>query len=142
MNPKKKIRLNGDEGKYRKGWDVIRKERFAKQQKLGVIPDNAKLSPPDDNINKFRGPYRRDIYKYRSWDAISEKEQEELDLEMAVFAAMVDNMDQGIGRIVDALKAQKIDVTYLTVHSELGHDSFLLEPELYSPYLKFLLNGQ
>ena len=45
-------------------------------------------------------------------------------------------------RIVDALKAQKIDVTYLTVHSELGHDSFLLEPELYSPYLKFLLNGQ
>lgn len=44
--------------------------------------------------------------------------------------------------IVTALKAQKIDVTYLTVHSELGHDSFLLEPELYSPYLKFLLNDQ
>lgn len=44
--------------------------------------------------------------------------------------------------IVDALKAQKIDVTYLTVHSELGHDSFLLEPELYSPYIQFLLNGQ
>ncbi|NJN24271.1 MAG: homoserine O-acetyltransferase [Acaryochloridaceae cyanobacterium RL_2_7] len=44
-------------------------------------------------------------------------------------------------RIVDALKAQNIDVTYLTVHSELGHDSFLLEPELYSPYLKFLLSG-
>ncbi|MEM9137681.1 MAG: homoserine O-acetyltransferase [Cyanobacteria bacterium P01_F01_bin.42] len=43
--------------------------------------------------------------------------------------------------IVDALKAQKIDVTYLTVHSELGHDSFLLEPELYSPYIQFLLNG-
>ena len=44
--------------------------------------------------------------------------------------------------IVEALKEQKIEVTYLTVHSELGHDSFLLEPELYSPYIHFLLNGQ
>lgn len=44
--------------------------------------------------------------------------------------------------IVDALKNQNIDVTYLTVHSSLGHDSFLLEPELYSPYIRFLLNGQ
>lgn len=43
--------------------------------------------------------------------------------------------------IVEELKAHGIDVTYLTVHSELGHDSFLLEPELFSPYIQFILSG-
>jgi homoserine O-acetyltransferase len=30
---------------------------------------------------------------------------------------------------------------YITVHSEKGHDSFLLEPELYTPHLHYTLNG-
>jgi homoserine O-acetyltransferase len=43
--------------------------------------------------------------------------------------------------LVQALKAAGVNVKYITVHSEKGHDSFLLEPELYSPYIQFLLNG-
>jgi homoserine O-acetyltransferase len=43
--------------------------------------------------------------------------------------------------IVQALKAAGVNVTYITVHSEKGHDSFLLEPELFSPYIQFMLNG-
>ncbi|MDP8245422.1 MAG: arylsulfatase [Candidatus Hinthialibacter antarcticus] len=91
-------------GKYKKGWDAIRQQRFEKQKQLGVIPANATLSPPEDNINKYRGPFRRDIYKYRPWDTLPQREQDELDLEMAVFAAMVDCLDQNIGRV-----AQKLD---------------------------------
>jgi len=37
--------------------------------------------------------------------------------------------------IVDALEAARVPHRHVTVHSEKGHDSFLLEPELYAPYL-------
>ncbi len=90
-------------GKYKVGWDKIRADRFARQKELGIIPANAKLSPPEDNINKFRGPFRDNIYKYRPWDSLEEEEQDQLDLEQAVFAAMVDRMDQNIGRLLDKL---------------------------------------
>ncbi|MBI9018534.1 MAG: arylsulfatase [Phycisphaerae bacterium] len=95
-------------GKYKKGWDVIRQERFERQKQLGVIGKDYKLSPPEDNINKFRGPYRNNIYKYRQWDSLDENEQNELDLEMAVFAAMVDRMDQNIGRLLNKLDEMKV----------------------------------
>lgn len=41
--------------------------------------------------------------------------------------------------IADALKANRIDCQYITVHSEKGHDSFLIEPELYAPYIIYKL---
>ena len=41
--------------------------------------------------------------------------------------------------IVKALEAAEMDVTHITVHSDKGHDSFLLEPDLYTPYIHFLL---
>jgi homoserine O-acetyltransferase len=44
--------------------------------------------------------------------------------------------------MVKALEAAEVNVTYITVHSDKGHDSFLLEPELYAPYIQFVLNGE
>ncbi len=44
--------------------------------------------------------------------------------------------------LVRALKAAEVPVMHITVHSDKGHDSFLLEPELYTPHLNHLLvNG-
>ena len=43
--------------------------------------------------------------------------------------------------IVGALEKAGVPVTYITVHSTKGHDSFLLEPELYAPYIRFVLRG-
>lgn len=42
--------------------------------------------------------------------------------------------------LVRALKANSIEHQYLTVHSEKGHDSFLLEPDLYAPQIRFNLH--
>lgn len=42
--------------------------------------------------------------------------------------------------IARALKALGIDYQHITVHSDKGHDSFLLEPDLYKPYLAYKLN--
>lgn len=114
-------------GKYRRGWDVIRGERFERQKELGVIPENAKLSPPEGNINKFRGhpegfeKERSKFSLYRKWDSLTEDEKDDYDLEMAVFAAMVDRMDQNIGRVMDYLEEKNLtDNTLVLFFSDNG----------------------
>jgi homoserine O-acetyltransferase/O-succinyltransferase len=42
--------------------------------------------------------------------------------------------------LVGHLEKAKVDVMHITVHSEKGHDSFLLEPGLYTPHMAWLLN--
>ena len=39
------------------------------------------------------------------------------------------------------LERADIDVTQITVHSDKGHDSFLLEPHLYTPHISWLMNS-
>jgi arylsulfatase A-like enzyme len=77
-------------GKYKQGWDEIRQQRFKKMQDLGVIPKNIKLSPRDSDIP--------------TWNSLSEEEKIRWDDKMAVYAAMIDCMDQNIGRLRAKLK--------------------------------------
>jgi arylsulfatase len=71
-------------GKYRKGWDTIRKERYERMLRKRILTDNYKLSEPTDNINKFRGhPYgdieiREKIPLYRPWESLTEKEKDDI----------------------------------------------------------------
>jgi arylsulfatase len=74
------------EGVYDGGYDPIREQRFAKAKKLGVIQPQWELSPGASDWEKF---------PHKQWDIRC----------MEVYAAMVDRMDQGIGHIVDELKA-------------------------------------
>ena len=39
------------------------------------------------------------------------------------------------------LERADIEVTQITVHSDKGHDSFLLEPHLYTPHISWLMNS-
>jgi homoserine O-acetyltransferase len=43
--------------------------------------------------------------------------------------------------IANALKANEMDYQHITVNSEKGHDSFLIEPDLYTPYISFKLGA-
>jgi len=43
---------------------------------------------------------------------------------------------------VHALKKAGVPVMWITVHSDKGHDSFLIEPRLYTPHLSQVLNHQ
>jgi len=99
------------QGKYKVGWDTIRQRRLTKMKAMGIADESWKLSNPTDNINRFRSKKmkgyderRAIIPKYRPWEKLTENEKEELDLEMSVFAAMIDRMDQNIGRIIQWLK--------------------------------------
>lgn len=73
-------------GKYDAGYEVIRKARYEKMKKLGVIKD-WELSEAHELWKDF--PEDQKAWELRC---------------MEVYAAMIDNMDQGIGRIVQSLK--------------------------------------
>ena len=74
--------------KYLAGWDELRRERHRRQIAMGLIDPKWKLPGRDDNTP--------------SWE--DEKNRPYEDLRMAVYAAMIDAMDQGIGRILEALE--------------------------------------
>ncbi|MDF3076993.1 MAG: sulfatase [Sphingobacteriaceae bacterium] len=92
---------------YKAGWDKIRQARFERQKKLGVLPANAVLSPRDEAVP--------------AWDSLSEKEKNEMAMRMAIYAAQIDIMDQGIGRIVQELKDKnQLDNTLIFFMSDNG----------------------
>ncbi len=75
-------------GKYKIGWDAIRKQRFKRMNKMGIIGPNHKLTPRAS----------------KAWDDLTEKQKDEEDLKMAVYAAMIDRVDQNLGRLFAKLK--------------------------------------
>ncbi len=93
-------------GRYKVGWDSLRVQRFRNIQKLGLLPENTQMSPPEGNLNKSRGPLIPEYTDYYEWESLSELQKDSLDLEMAVYAAMVDRMDQNIGRVIDKLEKE------------------------------------
>ena len=81
-------------GTYDKGWDWIRKQRYQKQIKSGLIPDKYKLSPRAPHV-----PAWKDIKQSeKTWEA----------RRMEVFAAMVDIIDQNIGRLIHELEVRSV----------------------------------
>lgn len=76
---------------YKKGWDALRAERVERMRELGVIGADEVASSRDKQIP--------------AWTDVPAKDRDDLILKMAVYAAQIDRMDQGIGRVVEALKA-------------------------------------
>ena len=75
-------------GKYLEGWDALRQERHKRQIGLGLVDAKWPLTPRDHSAP--------------AWDTVKDKAA--LDLKMAVYAAQIDRMDQGIGRILAKLR--------------------------------------
>jgi arylsulfatase A-like enzyme len=75
---------------YILGWDKLREQRYKKQLELGLIDPKWKLSPRSENVP--------------AWDSLGIKKQKEMALRMAVYAAMIDRIDQNIGKLTAALK--------------------------------------
>ena len=74
-------------GRYDGGYEPVRSARRAKLKQLGLLDDKWDAQPPSDQ-----------------WDAVKNKAFESRCME--VYAAQLDCMDQGIGRILAELKAQ------------------------------------
>ena len=95
-------------GHYREGYSLLRQERYRRLVELNLISKNWKLPPPDRKL----GDTRYDL-EPEAWDALADKEWESAKME--VYAAMVDRMDQGIGRVMAALKASGGDENTLVM---------------------------
>ena len=78
------------EGKYMGGWDKLRESRYKRMIELGIISPEWKLSERNQNA--------------KDWDKLNDSTKVYYDRLMAVYAAMVDRMDQNIGRLLAAIE--------------------------------------
>lgn len=94
---------------YKVGWEAIRKARYDSMVKMGMIdPQQTKLPPRwNDKLTWENNPDT-------AWDALA----------MAVHAAMIDRMDQGIGHIINTLRETgQLDNTLIVFLSDNGASS-------------------
>lgn len=95
------------QGKYLAGWDALRKARHARMIEKGIVSGDWALTPRDTDGSM--------------WDKLDDAKKKEMDLRMAVYAAQIDRMDQGIGRIVKALeKTGRLDNTLILFLADNG----------------------
>ncbi len=86
---------------FDEGWNKLREKIFANQKKLGVIPEDAKLTP-----------WPKDLLK--EWDQLSADEKKMFIRQADVFAAYVAYTDSEIGRVIQAVEDMgKLDNTLI-----------------------------
>lgn len=101
------------ESVYDKGWDALRAERLQRMIEMGIIDPKWKLTSRDPTVPPWQEA------EQKSWEAHR----------MAVYAAQVENMDQGIGRIVAALEETgQLENTLLMFLSDNGGCAEVLQP--------------
>jgi arylsulfatase len=80
-------------GSFNAGWDRLRHERYERMRKLGVIDERYAMTPRDEEAP--------------AWDDTEHKDWQQRRME--VYAAQIEVMDEGIGRILAALKRNGAD---------------------------------
>ena len=92
-------------GSYRDGYSAIRKKRYQKLIQNGILDPRYTLSPPT----------------HRDWDELTESEKLVQDSTMSVYAAMIDRMDQNIGKLLNVLeRLEQLDNTLIMFLSDNG----------------------
>jgi arylsulfatase len=104
--------------RYSGGWDRLREERLKKQKAIGLFSKDTPLSPRSGFTT------RKDFLRSGdnpAWDTLPADRRADLARRMAVYAAMVTNMDRAIGRVVADLKANgQLDNTVIFFLSDNG----------------------
>ncbi len=93
------------QGKYMDGFEVIRQARYNRQKAMGLVDESFPLS----------------VSTYQKWEDLTAQEKNHEDHIMSVYAAMIDRMDQNIGRIVDKVQQMgELDHTLILFASDNG----------------------
>ena len=94
-------------GRYDRGWDEVRAERFERQKSLGVIPEDACLPPSNPGVE--------------AWDDLDPDQQRLYARMQEAYAAFIDHTDDQIGRLLDFLEAiGHLDDTVVVLLSDNG----------------------
>lgn len=95
--------------RYKNGYEALRTERMARMKQLGVIPKNTAAYPGHPH--------------WLRWEQLSADQQRAEAKRMAVYAAMVDNMDRQLGRVLTHLeKTGELENTVVVFMSDNGAD--------------------
>ena len=92
-------------GRFDAGWDTLREERLARLEKEGILEPGTELAERDPRVRPWDGS------PDQAWEA----------RRMEVYAAQVDRMDQGVGRLLDTLeRLGRLDNTIVVFLSDNG----------------------
>ncbi len=92
-------------GRYREGWAEFRRRRHRRLLDLGVLKEGTKLSPLD----------------VPEWESLTDAQRDDLDFKMSLFAAIVDRLDQNVGRVIDHLETTgELENTLIVFVSDNG----------------------
>ena len=93
------------EGQYRNGWEELRTSRHEQLKSEGLVDEKWEISPRDADSPP--------------WDDVVDPDWQ--DIRMAAYAAQIDRMDQGVGRILAALRSSGVvDNTLIMFLSDNG----------------------
>lgn len=93
--------------KYKIGWDSLRLQRYQKMKEIGILTEDIPLSARTPDLP--------------AWNSLNEEEKEVWDTRMALYAGVIDRMDQGIGRIIQKLEEKgELDNTLIIFLSDNG----------------------
>ncbi|QIH34344.1 arylsulfatase [Sphingobacterium sp. DR205] len=99
-------------GVYRQGWDSLRVKRYENAVQSGVFPKGQPISTKDSSVQE--------------WNKLTYDEQQYWQRRQQVFAAMVDRVDQSIGKVRKTLKELKKDkntiIIFLSDNGAQGGD--------------------
>ncbi|HEX4263426.1 MAG TPA: arylsulfatase [Verrucomicrobiae bacterium] len=109
-----------DIAKYRQtylaGWDAIRTNRYQRQIQMGIIDKKWPLSPRDPRVS--------------AWENVPDKKWEAN--RMATYAAMVEHLDAGVGKVLEALREKHIETNTLVIFfSDNGACAEVIQPGWY-----------
>ena len=94
-------------GRYDMGYDALREQRFASLKEAGIIPPDSQLPPRNDEITL--------------WSDLSPEQQRRESRKMELYAAMVENLDGHVGRLVEYLHANDLfDNTLIVFMADNG----------------------
>lgn len=88
-------------GKFDKGWDALREVRINKLKENGILLPSQTIAARDPEVPE--------------WEKLTWDEKEFWKKKMEVYAAMVDNMDQNVGKVLATLKELKKDENTLII---------------------------
>lgn len=108
-------------GRYDEGWDVLRRERFEQAQRLGLIAADARFPERHPNVP--------------AWETLSAQERRVEARKMEIFAAMVENLDYNMGRLMDYLsETDQLENTFIFFMSDNGPEGVNLGGPVFDPW--------
>lgn len=92
-------------GRFDDGWDALRQQRFERMRKMGLLDESWELSERDEGVHAWSEE------EHKAWQT----------RRMEVYAAQIDIMDQGIGRVIETLKQhEQLDNTIIIFLADNG----------------------